>query len=96
MVGFSSLVEQTLKLSTKIRKSQTKKFYNIGPRSPLNPKNLVEETLMKISSLEVTSIQALFALVASPEAETLLRGISDTSQNLETLELVSTIVFSPL
>ena len=54
----------------------------------MNPKNLVEETLMKISSLEVSSIRALFALVASPEAETLLRGINETSSNLETLEMV--------
>ena len=54
----------------------------------MNPKNLVEETLMKISSLEVSSIRALFSLVASPEAETLLRGINETSSNLETLEMV--------
>ena len=54
----------------------------------MNMKNVVEETLLKISSLEVASTRALFLLAASPEAESFLRGISETSSNLETLEQV--------
>ena len=53
-----------------------------------NVKFVVEETVLKISSLEVTSLTALFGLVTSPEAEPFLRGITESSENLETLEQV--------
>ena len=54
----------------------------------MNLKNTIEDILLKISSLEVTSIRALFSLVASPEAEPFLHGISESTGNIETLEQV--------
>jgi hypothetical protein len=60
----------------------------INSRPMMNLKNTIEDILLKISSLEVTSIQALFSLAGSPEAEPFLRGISESSGNIETLEQV--------
>jgi hypothetical protein len=60
----------------------------------MNLKNVVEETLLKISSLEVTSVRVLFSLVASQEAEPFLHGIAESTGNLETLEQVETFYFS--
>ena len=54
-----------------------------------NVKIVVEETILKISSLEVTSLTALFGLVTSLEAEPFLRGITESSEILETLEQVN-------
>ena len=60
----------------------------MNSRPTMNLKNTIEDILLKISSLEVTSIQALFSLVGSPEAEPFLHGISESSGNIETLEQV--------